>query len=540
MKKQVLLAAVLVLSVSGIAQEKFTGEIRWGTPFELKKKETVPDPIGVSDGSMYALKGKSVYSKKAQYTLQEYDLGTLSLSNETLLNLVYEDNKLHIVNKFLFSGKLLFISYYADEANDKKVYILHEMDGGEVAHVRKIAEVSDSRAGKRMMTASQYLRSSSFSSMISADKESLMILYSNEVADKDDKPETQTILYNKNLEEISRGTLDLDDYLVQNMRLLNNGQLLALGFEAVEGETKGLIKRETIERGDCHMLLYDGTSVEKTPIELGTSHKVNSLSSKIMPDNSVVVYGLYSNENVNGVSGAFFVRMNQKLEVLGVSEEEFEQDFVTQYWTQKQKKKSERRQEKGKENAEPSFYSYDIHDLVVKENGDMTLLAEQYYMYITTSTYTSGGRTYTTTTYHYVYNDIIAVNCTKDGDINWKQNMKKRQHTTNDGGYYSSFFTAVQGNDLYLVYNYSEAALDPEEAEAMTVLERKKARKNIVAASYTIGENGDVTNGKLFDFEEEQARRLVPKLCEHMSRNEILLITSSVKNGTKILGWLTL
>jgi hypothetical protein len=181
-----------------------------------------------------------------------------------------------------------------------------------------------------------------------------------------------------------------------------------------------------------------------------------------------------------------------------------------------------------------------MHDLAVKENGEMTLLAEQYYMYVTTTTTTdANGRSHTSYTYHYVYNDIVAVNCTPEGDVTWKQLVKKRQHTINDGGYYSSFFTMVQGNGIFLLYNDKEANMEETDMDEKSVREKRKARRNTVAAIIHLNESGEANRKVLFDFEEDASRILIPKRCEKMSANEILLYTNAAHNA-KMLGWVTL
>jgi hypothetical protein len=374
--------------------------------------------------------------------------------------------------------------------------------------------------------------------MLSPDKETMMVFYTNEVTATDKEVELNMVAYDKEMNEISRGVLDIgENYSISRMRLLNDGRLLLLGYESTP-EVGEVIKSDKVKNGDFYVMLYDGVNVEKTKVDIGKH--LNSFLWKVEKNGSIVLFGLYSDTGESGVDGAFFVKLTADLNIDRITTEEFEDDFITQFWTDKQKKKQERKEQNGDESDEPKFYNYFIHDLVVKENGDYMLLAEQYDINVTTQTYrTANGGTQTVTSYHYLYNDIIAVNCTANGEVNWKKAIKKRQRSTNDGGYYSSFFTTVQGNNVYLIYNNTEARMDEEETENMNTREKKAARRNILTAIYSIGENGDIDHKKLFDFEDEQERMLVPSACVRMSQNEILLFTNSTKE-VKMLGWLTL
>jgi hypothetical protein len=160
-------------------------------------------------------------------------------------------------------------------------------------------------------------------------------------------------------------------------------------------------------------------------------------------------------------------------------------------------------------------------------------------MYVTSHTYTdANGNSHTTYTYHYIYNDIIAVNCTQNGEVTWKEKVMKRQHSTNDGGYFSSFFTMVQGNNVFLMYNDKEGNMDDAE-EATTVKQKRELKKDNVAALISFSDEGETTRKTLFDFEGDLSRNLVPKRCMLMEKNEIFLFAEMGKR-MKVLGLLTM
>ena len=123
-----------------------------------------------------------------------------------------------------------------------------------------------------------------------------------------------------------------------------------------------------------------------------------------------------------------------------------------------------------------------------------------------------------------------------EGVITWKNKVKKRQHSTNDGGKYSSFFTLFQGDNIMMIYNDSEANMDETDEEDK---KKRKVKRNTVAAIITLESDGEFSRKTFFDFENDEKRTLIPKMWEKMSENEMLLYTQASKKG-RILGWVTL
>src|SRR5262249_40949277 len=154
--------------------------------------------------------------------------------------------------------------------------------------------------------------------------------------------------------------------------------------------------------------------------------------------------GFYSEKDTRGIKGPYYLALDRstkqiKHESYGV----FDHDFVTMYMTEKEEKKADRKAKKKGEDLGIEW-DYDLREIVRKEDGGAILMAEQYYMYVqTVCTSTGNGGQTCRNIYHYVYNDIIAVNIDASGNIVWSAKVPKRQHTTNDGGMYSSYAMAV-------------------------------------------------------------------------------------------------
>jgi hypothetical protein len=534
--KTILLFTFCLVGSLSFGQANFDGEIRWGEEIKMKRKEIGPMPIGVADGSLYSTKRV----KKDTY-LQELSLQSLSITEQSEMNFKHNGFDLTSMGNFVFADRPIFMTSYIDKKEGKRHYLLHELENNDLGKPIELATVPYIRIGmigaRKKVAEATEKGAYSFNRVVSDDHETMMISFKNEDG------QTETVLYDKDLEEVSRQEMEMpfENFQMTTGRLSNNGRYFMIGYEFEMEESKVLMGRDKKVAGDYHMLMFDAVNGEMEDVVLDIDKDIYSSALKIMDDGSCVVYGMYSNEDASGVSGAFFQKLDAKYNVDFTTLEEFEEDFITQFWSDRAKKKAEKKKKKknAKKKEEPSLYSYIMHDLAIKENGDMVLLAEQYYMYITRQTYSNGnGGTYTVTTYHYHYNDVIAVNCSQNGSVTWKQKVQKRQYSTNDGGYYSSFYTIVQENDILLMYNDKEANMEDAD-EAGNVLDKRKQRRNTIAALITLSDDGESAKNTLFDFEEDASRRLVPKQCKKMSDTEILLYTTA-KGNSRILGWMTL
>ena len=70
-----------------------------------------------------------------------------------------------------------------------------------------------------------------------------------------------------------------------------------------------------------------------------------------------------------------------------------------------------------------------------------------------TNTTNINGTMTTSTTYHFYYNDIIAVKINAEGQIAWAEKVAKTQHTINDGGFYSSYTLAIVHGKICFIFN---------------------------------------------------------------------------------------
>jgi len=188
---------------------------------------------------------------------------------------------------------------------------------------------------------------------------------------------------------------------------------------------------------------------------------------------------------------------------------------------EKAKKKAE------KKDQELGLYSMDLSEIVHRDDGGALFIGEQYYMYVTTSTFRdANGRTSTTYTYHYVYNDIIVVNIDPTGEIEWLSKIPKRQHSANDNGQYSSYALQVKGENIYFIFNDSGQNLFLKDGDKVQQFEIKGKDALVVLA--TVDAMGGVSREALFTPERRDVI-LKPKDCVQIT-DERMFIFAERKN----------
>ena len=149
--------------------------------------------------------------------------------------------------------------------------------------------------------------------------------------------------------------------------------------------------------------------------------------------------------------------------------------------------------------SEPTLYSYKLRKADVLKDGSFIATLEQYYVVEHTTRDPKTGAT--TTTYTYYYNDIIAYKVGISGEFDWLVKVDKRQVSTNDGGYYSSYRQFVDNGKLYMIFN-DNIKNYKENGEFNTKIDkieyaRLSKRKNAVAIVGIDLESGEVNRETL-------------------------------------------
>lgn len=347
--------------------------------------------------------------------------------------------------------------------------------------------------------------------------------------DENEKEEFHLAVYDTELKldwETQVKTRFLADlFTISNLRLDDNGDVSMVGVEYTERMTAKEIRRSGKPNYIHHLLRYTqkGTKFMSMPIELNGKF-ITDLRIETAATGDIVVAGFYSEIGSFSIKGAFYLNIdavNEKVKAEKFSE--FGTDFITLNLSEREEKKAKKKEAKGEE---LEMNEFDMRDLVLRADGGATLIAEQYIFYTTTSTYTdANGRTSTTVTYHYVYNDIIVISFNNAGELLWKTKIAKRQHTTNDNGAWSSYSMTVVGDRLFFIFNDNPKNLFLPSDETPY---RFSAAKDLAVVLVEVDNTGKATKEMLFTTERGDAM-VQPRLAEQTGEKEVVICSQRSK-----------
>lgn len=311
-----------------------------------------------------------------------------------------------------------------------------------------------------------------------------------------------------------------NQFAVQQVKIDNDGTVYIIGIEYQDKQDARVSRREGNPTFTYHVYRYanKGADALDMPIELKDKF-ITDVQIDAAPNGDIVAAGFYSEKGSFSIRGAFYISIDGKTrQVKAQNFSEFEVDFITQYFTEKEKKKTEKKEAKG---DAPELFDFDMDELLMRADGGVTLIAEQYRHYqVCTTTSTANGGTTTTCTDYYVYNDIMVITFNPDGKIAWKCKVPKRQTTREDYGYYSSYAYVAIDDKLFFVYNDNpkNLYLQPGEKiynytpakEAAVILVEVDATGKITRELLTTTEKGDLD--------------IRPKMCVQTGAREMLIL----------------
>lgn len=291
------------------------------------------------------------------------------------------------------------------------------------------------------------------------------------------------------------------EFVVEDLRVENDGDVVALGMKYAEKQEARRMKREGQATYDYHLITFsaDGTHLDNT-IHGGDRFLQDLTISLDKGLGPILCGGLYGTKESNKVRGAFFMSLDPRTKaVIHESYQAFSDDLITQYMTAREEAKAKKKAEKKDEDLQ--LFEYDLDEIIRRDDGGAVLVGEQYYSYTTTvCTPTQNGGQSCHTVSHYIHNDIIVVNMDPKGDIEWATTIPKRQHTTNDGGYYSSYTVGVKGDRLHFIFNDNAENLFRSAGDKFKPMDL--GGKASVVTMATVSRDGHVVREALMDPEK--------------------------------------
>lgn len=427
-------------------------------------------------------------------------------------------------------GDQLFFFYtrFDSRAKTNTLYA-QEMDKSTFLPKGELTQVAEATFESRRSFMQTAAFSSPFSVVVAEDKSHAMIVTRSQVeAEEGKKVEMKLSVFTEGMKVEWEQELktDYDDELfsVTNIRLDDNGDVSIMGIEYTEKMTEKQIRRSGKPNYKHHLLRYSekGTKFINMPVELSGKF-ITDLRIETAPSGDIIVAGFYSESGTTSIKGAFYMSIDPATESVKVQNfSAFESEFITQNFTDREEKKAKKKEEKGEE---LEMNQYDMRNLIIKEDGGATLIAEQYIFYVTTYTTYSNGKAQTYTVYHYLYNDIVVASFDNAGTLLWKTKIAKRQHTQNDGGMYSSYAMAIVGDKLFFIFNDNPKNLFLPEGEAPYNF---SGSKDLAVVLVEVDNTGKVDKELLFTTERGDAL-VRPSLGEQTGEKEMILFSQRTK-----------
>ncbi len=505
-----LLVSIFLMSFTILFAQSSKVSVQEGAEFKESKKERFAGIISTDKTGYYAIRSKKSthflehYNKKLNKTLftelnlkegkkdKDYEF-TLSLNNKIYVFSSFKNQKLK--KKFLFSQSV----------NKKTLQVNNDL--------KKIAEIDYS-------SKSRY-KSGGFSYEVSPDSSKVLIHYGLPYK----KDENQKIgfhvldvstkqLWAKKMNAPHKSLSNIQDYRVDN-----DGNVHILGI-VYEGDTRKY-KRRGKPNYHYEIVSYysKGTTVKKYPVKIEGKF-LTDMQIQIGTNQNIICAGFYSSQGTWSVEGTYFLKINKNSrKIVSKNFKKFDIDFITQNMSVREEKRTKKKKAKGK-NVE--LYEYDLDELIIKPDGSVYLIGEQYYVRVVTTTTTdSNGNTRTTTTYHYYYNDIIVINFSAAGEVKWAEKILKKQHTINDGGFYSSYVACIDGDNIFFVFNDHVKNLYENDKNKYSYFTKSKKSSTLVMVE--INNKGQEKKEVVFDAKNYPIL-VRPLMSSQVSKNEVILL----------------
>ncbi len=508
---------LFLLSIQNINSQRGPIDINWGEEYKEPRNAVLTEFIGKDETGFYALRqgvGTGMLSKDGTIFIEKYnDRMKLRKSNEVKLQ--YKKNELVLEDIKLLGDKLVLFSSFKNRK--KKIHYLF----AQTISKTSLKPKNDLRIIAEVPTRTQFAEGT-FSLEFSRDSSKILVF--SQLPYRKNTPEKYQIkVMDKQLNEIWEQDVTLpypdEKFTIEEYRVDTEGNVFVLGVIFKDGYRK---RRSGRPNYQYTLLTYskNGSLAPEYKIDLKDQF-ITDLTFRIQKNGDPVCTGFYSDKNSYSMRGTYFFKINRKTgDVYNINMKEFEFDFLTELMSDRKKRRAERAEESNNNKRQTELFQYDLDKLVLRSDGGAVLIAEQYYITTENDRYRDQygyWQTRTTNTYH--YNDIIVVNINPDGEIDWASHVPKRQVTSNDGGYFSSYSIAVTGKAIYMVFNDNGKNFEKGK-EAHKTYAYNGSRSIVTLAE--VKPDGSVNRYPLFSNKEEGIITR-PKVCKQTAKDEIII-----------------
>ncbi len=319
-----------------------------------------------------------------------------------------------------------------------------------------------------------------------------------------------------------------DLFAVKEYKVDNNGNVHLLGKQYLDkNRGRGKLNYQYV------IITYKGDGSKPSQYKIKLDDKfITDFTFEIANDNTLICSGFYSELGIGSIGGTYFFKIDpDSKKVYAKNFKKFDFDFLTEHLTDRRKEKLIEAEKEGETNRSAELPEYALDHIILRNDGGALLVAERYFVYERNNTfndpYYGGFNSFNNnrfnnriTNYYYHYEDIIIVNIDPKGNIQWTSRIPKRQVSTNDGGYLSSYAMSIAKDKIYFVYNDNAKNLDPNIKRKDKLYSYNGSRSVVTLAQ--LNTSGDLKYFPLFSSRQADVSTR-PKVCKQTGKNEMVI-----------------
>ena len=447
-------------------------DVNWGVENKYVKNQRSQNIIGETEESLFTFNNRPRgLFRKASFSFLKFNKKDFKLEKTVTVQLPKQKGKKLYFNSSLMIGDQIMFLYNSFDKKTKKITLLGQKVSQDGVVANKTIELGnvdavDGRFLGRNLGAIQ--------TVLNDSRDKFLVVEHIPRPKRNSKERIHLSVFDKNIEKSWGADFEIPytdrNFIIYKTMLDEKGNAYVLGKKYMEKEKvkkngKVKVKRKTglfskNVNYEFAILYYDVKTkkVKDYKINLKDKHIID-IDLKVNDEESIVCGGFYFPKGVQwvpNIKGTFFARINRKSgEIDGQSAKEFDDKFLnvirdgkvfSWYWTDLGLMWGELT--RGKDvTRKGGLKNFRMRDFEIRKDGSAVIVAEGYRMLEVENRDGEVIKRY------YYYDDIIVVNVEPDGNISWYARVPKKQISVNDGGYYSSYFMKVNGDDVYFVFN---------------------------------------------------------------------------------------
>jgi len=421
---RILFVIVLILLTQGLNAQN----IEWGNPQKVKAKNLYTQIIGQNSSGIYVLRAKDNDFNR-DLTIEKYKQN-LALEYSMLLPV----NVHGFVERVLLFEGLIHVYISAKNIETGNIDLVLQKLDMNLKQVDNLVTLCSIPEGN-------YVDSRNFQIKTNANKSIVAIMFLTSSTDKNSSVLNIFGFNNDGIQKYGK-QFDLpyeqEDVFITAFDCDNTGNtFILLDFPRDSKKRKSSDPRlfflyAYYEKSD-KMLMYE-IGDDKVFIE-ELSMAVNNFG------NSLVIAGLFSDVNSKNVDGYFTMNLDiSERKIKSSFFEKIDNSYFTKLKLNLLTNKS-------------TFADFYIRKIIPRNDGGLLVIAEKYYQTRQTYTYYINQFPQTATKIIHNYDEIVILSINPNGKLQYLDFVNKKQSSSGDAGYLSSFVTIPTTDFVYFIYN---------------------------------------------------------------------------------------